>query len=42
MLALLSSSSDSAIGCWRREKNVMFCLTPSSKTENSFSARSVM
>ena len=35
MLALLSSSSDSAIGCWRRVKNVTSCLTPSSKTEKS-------
>ena len=41
MLALLSSSSDSAIGCWRAVKKVTFCLTPSSKTEKSFWSRSV-
>ena len=35
MLALLSSSSDKAIGCWRLEKNVTFCLMPSSKTRKS-------
>ena len=41
MLALLSRSSDIAIGCCRREKKVMFCLTLSSNTEKSPSARSV-
>ncbi len=41
MLALLSSSSDSAIGCWRRLKKVISCLTPSSKMENSPCSRSV-
>ena len=41
MLALLSSSSDRAIGCWRRLKNVISCLEPSSKMENSFWSRSV-
>ena len=42
MLALLSSSSDRAIGCGRRVKKTMSCLTPSSKTEKSGWSRSVM
>jgi hypothetical protein len=41
MLALLSSSSDIAIGCCLRVKNDRSCLTPSSNTEKSFSSRSV-
>src|SRR5688572_27345046 len=42
MLALLSSSSDSATGCWRRLKKVRSCFTPSSKTAKSPWSRSVM
>src|SRR5687767_12138396 len=41
MLALLSSSSDSAIGCCSRLKNVTSCLMPSSNTEKSGRSRSV-
>ena len=42
MLALLSSSSESATGDCRRLKNVTSCLTPSSNTEKSPCSRSVM
>ena len=37
MLALVSRSTASAIGCWTREKNVIACLAPSSKTSKSAS-----
>ena len=42
MLALVSSRSAREIGCWVFEKNVSFCLAPSSKTSNSSSFRSVV
>src|SRR5688572_4289519 len=41
MLLLVSSSRARAIGCWRREKKLTDCLTPSSNTSNSFCSRSV-
>ena len=41
MLALVSSSSASAIGRFVRLKNVTSCLTPSSKTLKSSAVRSV-